>query len=72
MGLGIGAAIAEAIAKTGANIALLDLTAERQSETKETCEKANVKAHAYACDVADFENTKKVFGQIENDLGPIE
>ncbi|KUJ08824.1 short chain dehydrogenase/reductase-like protein SDR [Mollisia scopiformis] len=71
-GRGIGAAIAEAIAKTGANIALLDLSVESQAETKSECEKAGVKALAYSCDVADLEITQKVFQQIESDLGSID
>ncbi|KAF4635682.1 hypothetical protein G7Y89_g2413 [Cudoniella acicularis] len=70
--LGIGAAIAESIAKTGANIALLDLTAESQDGTKESCEKAGVKALAYSCDVTDLENVKKAFEQVGKDLGPID
>lgn len=69
---GIGAAIAVSIADTGANVALLDLTANSQLETKLACEKAGVTALVYSCDVVDLETTKRVFGQIKIDLGPIE
>jgi NAD(P)-dependent dehydrogenase (short-subunit alcohol dehydrogenase family) len=69
---GIGAAIAESIAKTGADVALLDLTIESQNGTKAACEKAGVKVKEYGCDVANLENVRSVFEHVERDLGPIE
>lgn len=69
---GIGAAIAESIAKTGANVAILDLTVESQGGTKAACEKAGVKAVAYSCDVVNLENVRGVFEHVERNLGPIE
>lgn len=69
---GIGAAIAESIAKTGANVAILDLTIESQVATKAACEKAGVEAVAYSCDVTDLEGVRSVFDHVERDLGPIE
>jgi len=71
-GRGIGASIAESIAKTGADIALLDLTIESQVETKAVCEKSGVKALTYSCDVANLEIARTVFDLIERDLGPID
>lgn len=65
-------AIAIALAKTGANIALLDLDTERQQDTKRNCEEIGVKAVTYACDVTDFTRCKEVFANIEKDLGPIQ
>jgi NAD(P)-dependent dehydrogenase (short-subunit alcohol dehydrogenase family) len=69
---GIGKAISEALAKTGANLALLDLDAERQAETKTECEKIGVRVFMYGCDVTSLESCKKTFAQIEKDLGPVE
>jgi NAD(P)-dependent dehydrogenase (short-subunit alcohol dehydrogenase family) len=70
--VGIGKAIAEALAKTGASVALLDLDAERQAGTKTECENIGVKSLAYGCDVTNYARCKEVFAQIERDLGPVE
>jgi NAD(P)-dependent dehydrogenase (short-subunit alcohol dehydrogenase family) len=69
---GIGAAIAVSLAKSGAHLALLDLTSSSQDATKSACEKEGVKTIAYSCNVADLKGTTKVFGEIEKDLGAIE
>ncbi|KAL2837814.1 hypothetical protein BJX68DRAFT_280125 [Aspergillus pseudodeflectus] len=69
---GIGKAIAEALAKTGANIAILDLDIERQQQTKSDCERHGVHTVAYACDVTNFEVCERVFKQIAEDLGPVD
>lgn len=69
---GIGKAIAEALAKTGANVALLDLDLGRLIDTKTECERIGVKAVAYASDVTDHSRCQEVFAQIKQDLGPIE
>jgi NAD(P)-dependent dehydrogenase (short-subunit alcohol dehydrogenase family) len=68
---GIGQAISQGIAGTGANVALLDLDVERQADTVRLCEAAGVKAIAYACNVTKYEVCKEVFAKIERDLGPI-
>lgn len=60
------------MAKTGANVALLDLDAERQAGTKAECEKVGVKAFSYACDVTDVDVSRKVLDDITKDLGPVE
>lgn len=70
--LGIGQAIAEALAKSGADVALLDLDRERQAETKATCEKLGVKVETYACNVLSVESCERTFTKIQDDLGPIE
>jgi NAD(P)-dependent dehydrogenase (short-subunit alcohol dehydrogenase family) len=70
--VGIGQAIAEALAKSGADIALLDLDEDRQEETKAICRRLGVKARAYACNVLDIESCKRTFASIEEDLGPVE
>lgn len=69
---GIGAAISESLAKSGANVALLDLSADRLNDTKNACESHGAKAAAYACDVVDQEAVVKTLDVIEKELGPIE
>ena len=69
---GIGAAIAVSLAKSGANLALLDLPSSNQETTKTACEKEGMKVVTYGCNVANFEKTKEVFGNIEKALGAIE
>lgn len=70
--LGIGQAIAVALARSGANLALLDLDEERQGDTKETCEQLGVTARAYACNVLQLDACETTFAKIEKDLGPVE
>lgn len=69
---GIGAAIAESLAKSGASVAILDLSTEAQAKTKEACESQGVKVGVYACDVTDQEAVVKTFDRVEKELGPIE
>ncbi|KAK7190967.1 hypothetical protein DPSP01_009168 [Paraphaeosphaeria sporulosa] len=69
---GIGAAIAESLAKSGAAVAILDLSVDRQKATQQACESHGAKVKAYACDVADQEAVVKTFDGIEKDLGPID
>ena len=69
---GIGAAIAEALARSGATVAILDLLVEKQKTTEEACESHGGQVKAYACDVSDRNTVVKTFDEIEKDLGPIE
>jgi NAD(P)-dependent dehydrogenase (short-subunit alcohol dehydrogenase family) len=69
---GIGAAISEALAKSGANVAILDLTVEKLGQTKLACESHGVAVQAYACDVADSSAVSSTFDSIAKDLGPID
>ena len=71
-GQGIGAAIAESLAKSGASVAILDLSVEKLQKTKEACEKQGTKVQAYACDVTDAARIKEVFDAIEKELGNID
>jgi NAD(P)-dependent dehydrogenase (short-subunit alcohol dehydrogenase family) len=68
---GIGAAIAKALAKSGASVAILDLSVEKLTKTKEECEQQGVKVQAYACDVTNEDWVKEVFDQVEKELGNI-
>lgn len=71
-GQGIGAAIAEALAKSGANVAILDLKLDNLVKTKEACLSQGVKVEDFACDVTDEEKIKDVMNQVEKQLGPID
>ncbi|KAF2183464.1 short chain dehydrogenase/reductase-like protein SDR [Zopfia rhizophila CBS 207.26] len=71
-GQGIGAGIAESLAQSGANVAILDLTVEKLDKTKETCQAHGVKVEAYACDVTEKDAVLATFDRIEKDLGPID
>ncbi|CAG5181875.1 uncharacterized protein ALTATR162_LOCUS9879 [Alternaria atra] len=71
-GQGIGAAIAESLARSGANVAILDLNTDKLTQTKKICSAFGVKIEAYGCDVTDMERVKEVFAQVEKQLGPID
>ncbi len=68
----IDAAISLALAKSGANLVLLDLSVSKQDATLTACERKGVKVKTYSCNVADLENARKVFGEIERGLGVVE
>lgn len=70
---GIGAAIAKKLASMGANIAAIYASSGTAAE--EICAQAaaeyGVKAAAYQCDVADFEQAKAAVKQIAADFGGV-
>jgi D-arabinose 1-dehydrogenase-like Zn-dependent alcohol dehydrogenase len=47
-GQGIGAAISEALAKSGAHVAILDLSLSNLSNTKAACETHNIRVAPFA------------------------
>ena len=69
---GIGAAIAQSLATSGANVALLDISVEALGATEKACKEQGVKVGIYACDVTDGDNVKDVFEQVKEDVGEIE
>ncbi|KAJ4509691.1 hypothetical protein HRR83_006995 [Exophiala dermatitidis] len=69
---GIGRAIAENLANSGANVAIIDLLKDELGETKSLCEKHGVKAKTYACDVTDVDRLRAVLKEVEKDLGPVD
>ncbi|KAF1960079.1 NAD(P)-binding protein [Byssothecium circinans] len=69
---GIGAAISESLVKSGANVAILDLSLEALQKTKEACSKHGSKVTVYACDVTDEKRIHEIFDHVEKDLGPID
>lgn len=70
-GSGIGAAIAIRLAKEGANVAILELEADRASETVDTIKADGGTAQAFACDVSNHDATKQCFAEIESAFGPV-
>jgi 3-oxoacyl-[acyl-carrier protein] reductase len=69
---GIGQAIAVALAKSGADVALLDLDESRQDVTRTRCTELGVTARSYACNVLDEAACVQTFDKIEQDMGPVE
>ncbi|KIW16024.1 hypothetical protein PV08_06075 [Exophiala spinifera] len=71
-GRGIGRAISENLANSGATLAIIDLLAEPLDETKVICEKYGVRVKTNTCDVTDIPRLRSVLDEIVNDLGPID
>ena len=69
---GIGAAEALRMARDGANIAVLDLSAEAGQETVAAVEEAGAEAMAVACDVADAEQIEAAFEKVVERFGRID
>ena len=70
---GIGAAVAKKLASMGADIAVIYAGSDELA--RKVCEECagsyGVKAMAYKCNVADYEQTKETVTAIKNDLGNI-
>lgn len=67
---GIGAAIAQALAEQGANVAVLYASQSQAAEAVCTaCRTHGVRAEAYPCDVADFAAVKETVARIKADFG---
>jgi NAD(P)-dependent dehydrogenase (short-subunit alcohol dehydrogenase family) len=71
-GQGIGAAIAESLAKSGASVAILDLSADKLIQTKETCLAFGGKVEAFGCDVTDQARVTEVLEEVVKRLGPLD
>ncbi len=70
---GIGKAIALKLASAGANVAVVYAgNSEKAAETVAELEGSGVKARAYACDVSDFEGSKKLVAEVTDDFGGID
>lgn len=70
---GIGKAIALKFASLGANIAIIDVTI--QTNTQDVCEQAQqfgVEAEAFCCNVADFAAVKQTVAEVKNRFGRID
>ena len=71
-GSGIGRAIAEAFAKQGATVDILELNLEGAAETVAAIEKAGGTAAAHECDVTDQAGNAAVFEKIVADRGSLD
>ena len=70
---GIGAAIARKFASMGANIAIVYAGNQEAAQTVcGQCESYGVKAVAYQCNVADYEEVKTTVAAVRKDFGSIE
>lgn len=71
---GIGYAIAAALARVGANIAIVDYCDEALSgkAAEELASEAGVTVKAYRCDVSSYEETEATVKAILSDFGSIE
>jgi len=71
-GRGIGAAEAIKMAQEGANIAVLDLSAEAGQDTVEAVQEAGGKAIAVACDVSSSKQVGAAFEEVAHRFGRID
>ena len=71
-GRGIGAAEAIRMAQDGANIAVLDLSAEAGQDTVKAVEEAGAEAIAVACDVSSSKQVGAAFEEVANRFGHID
>lgn len=69
---GLGRAAAVGLASYGADVALIDLSADSCAGTRGEIEAAGKRARAYGCDVADENAVAKTVGQIASDFGRID
>ena len=70
---GIGREIAIALAKHGADIAIIDVSDQHEAlPLCESIEKMGVKAVSYQCDVSDYEASKTLSAKIVSELGGVD
>lgn len=69
---GIGAGEAIRLAQDGANVAVLDLSAEACQETVEAVERTGSEAIAIACDVSSSQQVAAAFEEVANRFGRID
>jgi 3-oxoacyl-[acyl-carrier protein] reductase len=69
---GIGAGEAIRLAQDGANVAVLDLSAEACQETVEAVERTGSEALAIACDVSSAQQVTAAFEEVANRFGRID
>jgi len=70
-GQGIGKGIALHLAKLGANIAIIELNMNTAAEVAKEIQRMGRKAITVQCDVANFEDTKKMAAQVVKELGDL-
>src|SRR5919108_733593 len=70
-GSGIGRAIAEALARAGASVAVVDLLPDGAKETVTTIEKAGGRAIALDGDVSRWDDVDRAISAAVRQLGPL-
>ena len=68
---GIGMAIAEAFAATGAVVALLDIDAPAATRAVDQITAAGGRAQAWICDISSEQQVEAAFAEIESELGHV-
>ena len=68
---GIGMAISEAFAATGAAVALLDIDASAATRTVDQITAAGGRAQAWTCDISSEQQVEAAFAEIETKLGHV-
>jgi 3-oxoacyl-[acyl-carrier protein] reductase len=71
-GRGIGRALAQAFAGRGANLALLDMSADDLTTTQKLCTESGTTVRTYKCNVAQETEVTQTFAQIAQDFGRID
>lgn len=66
---GLGKEMALGLAKTGANLALIDMNPERLAETAKECAALGVTARSYVCNVSQEADVENTFNTISADFG---
>jgi NAD(P)-dependent dehydrogenase (short-subunit alcohol dehydrogenase family) len=69
---GIGQAVAAGLAHAGADVALIDLEAERLAETAALVEAAGCRSVSLGCDVGDRSAVGRAFDEVAERLGPVD
>jgi NAD(P)-dependent dehydrogenase (short-subunit alcohol dehydrogenase family) len=70
---GIGAAIARRLFDEGIDyVALVDMNFDKAAATAQALDPPGLRAGGYACNVADMENVRAVFTQIEGKAGKVD
>lgn len=71
-GRGIGRSLAQAFAGRGADIALLDMSADDLAKTQALCAEHGTRVRAYTCNVAQEDPVTATFAQIAQDFGRLD
>ncbi|WPK26409.1 hypothetical protein PUMCH_003762 [Australozyma saopauloensis] len=69
---GIGWAVAEAYAQSGADVAIWYNSTPAEEKAKQLADKYGVRAKAYKCNISDYELVTKTINQIEEDFGALD
>ena len=71
-GRGIGRSLAQAFAGRGANIALLDMSADDLAKTQSLCAESGNTVKTYRCNVAQETEVTQTFAQVAQDFGRLD